>query len=58
VLPASFIRTHVVSGVNLRANISVVFPVMAKLGKTMGHFTIDLIRYINSCKNEDLLKDL
>jgi hypothetical protein len=35
----------------MRANISGAFPVIVKIGKTMGHFYIDLIRYINLGRN-------
>jgi hypothetical protein len=35
----------------MRANVSGSFPVIAKKGKTMGHFFIDLIRYINLDQN-------
>jgi hypothetical protein len=58
VLPANFIRTKDIVGQNMRTDSSGVFPVRARVGKTMGHFLIDLIRSVNLGRNEDELKEL
>jgi hypothetical protein len=35
----------------MRANTSAAFPLVVKLGKSMGHFVMDIIRYITPDKN-------